>query len=115
MFFGDHHAFKAKDLQRIQQTFEAMPSPKLIITTEKDATRLKALDSISDEIKENLYMLPIKVRFMLDEGQNFNDKIISYVQKNSRNSILVKRKDDNKSTDGHHSGNRTRTISFRDN
>lgn len=115
LFFSDHHLFKAKDLQRITETFEAMPSPKMIITTEKDATRLKTLDNISDNIKENLFMLPIKVRFMLNEGENFNDKIISYVQKNSRNSILVKRKDDHKSPDSHHSGNRTRTISFRDN
>jgi lipid-A-disaccharide kinase (EC 2.7.1.130) len=115
LFFGDHHAFRAKDLQLIQRTFEAMPSPKVIITTEKDATRLAALEGIAPEIKEHLFALPIKVRFMLGEGENFNEKIISYVQKNSRNSILVKRKDDNKSRDSHHPGNGPRTISFRDN
>ncbi len=115
LFFGDHHSFKDRDLQLIQRTFEAMPSPKVIITTEKDATRLVELEDITPEIKEHLFALPIKVRFMLGEGENFNEKMISYVQKNSRNSILVKRKDDNKSKDSHHSGNRSRTISFRDN
>ena len=65
--------------------------------------------------KDNIYTLPIKVRFMLDKEKTFNDKIISYVRKNSRNSILAKKEDDNKSKNRHHSGNRSRTISFRDN
>ena len=34
------------------------------------------------------------------------------VRKNSRNSILAKRKDDNKSEDSYHTGNRSRTISY---
>ncbi len=34
-----------------------------------------------------MYELPIKVSFMLDQQDNFNEKIISYVRKNSRNSI----------------------------
>ena len=62
-----------------------------------------------------MYELPIKVSFMLDQQNNFNEKIISYVRKNSRNSILAKRKDEHKSEDCNHSGNRSRTISFRNN
>ena len=41
---------------------------------------------------------------MLDKEETFNKKIISYVRKNSRNSILAKREDDHKSKDSHHSG-----------
>ncbi len=113
--FGDHHRFKGKDAKRINQAFEALPEPRIIITTEKDAVRLRETDGLSQRTKENMYELPIKVSFMLEREDNFNDKIISYVHKNSRNSILAKRKDDNKSEDGHHPGNRTRTISFRNN
>ena len=113
--FGDHHRFKGKDAERINQAFEALPEPRIIITTEKDAVRLRETDGLSQRAKENMYELPIKVSFMLEREDNFNDKIISYVHKNSRNSILAKRKDDNKSEDSHHSGNRTRTISFRNN
>ena len=113
--FGDHHRFKGKDAERINQAFEALPEPRIIITTEKDAVRLRETDGLSQRAKENMYELPIKVSFMLEREDNFNDKIISYVHKNSRNSILAKRKDDNKSENSHHPGNRTRTISFRNN
>ena len=113
--FGDHHRFKGKDAERINQAFEALPEPRIIITTEKDAVRLRETDGLSQRAKENMYELPIKVSFMLEREDNFNDKIISYVHKNSRNSILAKRKDENKSEDSHHPGNRTRTISFRNN
>ena len=113
--FGDHHHFKGKDIDRINETFESMPEPRLIITTEKDAVRLRETEGLYEKVKESIYELPIKVNFMLDQEENFNDKIISYVRKNSRNSILAKRKDVNKSEDSNHSGNRPRTISFRNN
>ena len=113
--FGDHHHFKSKDIDRINETFEALPQPRIIITTEKDAVRLRETDGLYESVKKDMYELPIKVNFMLDQEENFNEKIISYVRKNSRNSILAKRKDDNKSKDGNHTGNRPRTISFRNN
>ena len=113
--FGDHHHFKSKDIDRINEIFESMSEPRLIITTEKDAVRLRDSEGLYEIVKDNLYALPIKVSFMQDQEENFNEKIISYVRKNSRNSILVKRKDDNKSEDSNHSGNRPRTISFRNN
>lgn len=113
--FGDHHSFKGKDIDRINDAFESMPEPRIIITTEKDAVRLRETDGLYEKVKSNMYELPIKVSFMLDQQDNFNEKIISYVRKNSRNSILAKRKDDNKSKDSYHSGNRSRTISFRNN
>ena len=112
---GDHHQFKPRDIELINDTFESMPEPRIIITTEKDAVRLKEAEGLSEPVRQNIYALPIKVSFMLDQEENFNEKIISYVRKNSRNSILAKRKDDHKSKDRHHSGNGTRTISFRNN
>ena len=113
--FGDHHSFKGKDIDRINDAFESMPEPRIIITTEKDAVRLRETEGLYEKVKSNMYELPIKVIFMLDQQDNFNEKIISYVRKNSRNSILAKRKDDNKSKDSYHSGNRSRTIIFRNN
>ena len=113
--FSDHHQFKSKDIMKINETFNAIKGEKIIVTTEKDATRLEQLDGLSEEVKQNLYVLPIKVKFMINQEEEFNDKIIDYVRKNSRNSILVKGKDGHKSKDSHNSGNRPRTISFRDN
>ena len=113
MRFADHHQFSTKDVENINNTFNTMPQGSIIVTTEKDATRLKDLDGLSQKVKDNIYTLPIKVKFMEEQQEEiFNNKIIDYVRKNSRNSILVKRKDDNKSKDGNHLGNGTRTISF---
>ncbi|MBF1080569.1 MAG: tetraacyldisaccharide 4'-kinase [Prevotellaceae bacterium] len=113
--FEDHHLFNTKDEQRINNAFERLPSPKIIITTEKDSTRLVNLNGLTTEVRDAIFVLPIKVKFMLNQGELFNNKIISYVRKNSRNSNMVKRKNDNASRNSHHSGNRTGTISFRNN
>ncbi|WP_288276481.1 tetraacyldisaccharide 4'-kinase [uncultured Prevotella sp.] len=113
--FPDHHAFSQKDIEQISSEFAKLPSPKCIITTEKDAARFIGLEGLSNEIKENIYILPVRITFMLNQEEKFNENIIGYVRKNSRNSILVKRKDDHKPKDGNHSGDRPRTISFRNN
>ena len=113
--FSDHHNFMKKDVELINSTFAALPSPKLIITTEKDVTRLRLVEGLSDEVRQNTYVLPINVCFLQEQAEVFNQQIIDYVHKNSRNSILVKRKDDHKPQDSDYSGNRPRTISFRNN
>ena len=113
--FSDHHQFKKKDVQRINEAFAAMDAPKCIVTTEKDATRLLTVKGLSDEVRQSIHMLPVRITFKQDQTDIFNQQIIGYVRKNSRNSILAKGKDDHKSNDGHHTGDRPRTISFRNN
>lgn len=113
--FADHHYYKEKDVRRINEAFNELPEPRIIITTEKDAARLYSIEGLSDEVRKNIYALPIRIQFMLDQEESFNNKILSYVQKNSRNSILVKTKDEQKPKDSNHTGERPRRISFRDN
>lgn len=115
MNFPDHHQFTPKDINRINEEFAGMPSPKIIITTEKDNTRLFGMEGLSEEVRHSMFILPVEVCFMQEQEEMFNEKIIGYVRKNSRNSILDQRKDDRKSHNSDHSGNRTRTISFRNN
>ena len=52
--YGDHHNFKKKDIKKINEAFEALPSPKLIITTEKDAVRLRDVEGLSPEARRSL-------------------------------------------------------------
>ena len=111
--FADHHNFRKKDVARINNAFASMSEPKIILTTEKDATRLTAVDGLLDEVKASLYALPLRIAIMQNQEEEFNNKIIKYVYKNSRNGILAKRKDDNKSKDCNCAGNGPRTISFR--
>ncbi len=113
--FKDHHEFTPKDIEAINDAFTRMESPKIIVTTEKDSTRLMQTE-LPDDIKTALYVLPIQVKFMLSHDEElFNNKIISYVRKNSRNSILAKGKNARSANDRDNSGHRTGTISFRDN
>lgn len=111
--FSDHHPFKGKDIELIRHTYENMPSPKIIITTEKDAVRLEHLDGLDEDVRSQMYVLPLEIMFLLDQNDMFNQNIIDYVRKNSRDSILAQAKDDSGSQNGNHSGNRSGTISFR--
>ena len=111
--FRDHHDFKQKDIVAINEAFAALPEPKVIITTEKDATRLAVLEELSSEVKQHLYKLPIYIQIMQDQEELFNQAVLGYVRKNSKNSILAKGKDGNKPKDGEQSESKPFKISFR--
>ena len=91
--FGDHHRFKNKDITRINEAFEQMPEPRLIITTEKDATRLKNHPNLNETLKPYIYVLPIEIEFLQNQQYIFNQNIIGYVRAHSRNSSLSEGKD----------------------
>jgi len=65
--FGDHHYFSAKDVALINETYARMSSPKLIVTTEKDATRLKDLNGLSEEVRKSLYALPVEIEILQNQ------------------------------------------------
>lgn len=89
MTFNDHHAFTSKDMQSIKQTFEQLPEGKrMIVTTEKDAVKIKSNPHIDDNIKPYFYILPIEVVFLQNQEESFNQYIIDYVRKNTRNRSL---------------------------
>lgn len=90
MTFRDHHIFTPKDIARINNTFDSMSSKRIIITTEKDAARLVGLDGLSDDVRNHIYALPIKTTFLLEQQEQFDEFILSYVLKNSKDSILHK-------------------------
>lgn len=111
--FRDHHDFKQKDIVAINEAFAALPEPKVIITTEKDATRLAVLEELSSEVKQHLYKLPIYIQIMQDQEEQFNQTVLGYVRKNSKNSILAKGKDGNKPKGGEQTESKPFKISFR--
>jgi tetraacyldisaccharide 4'-kinase len=111
--FSDHHDFKQKDIVAINEAFAAIPEPKVIITTEKDATRLAVLEELSSEVKQHLYKLPIYIQIMQDQEELFNQAVLGYVRKNSKNSILAKGKDGNKPKGGEQTESKPFKISFR--
>lgn len=87
--FDDHHNFGSKDLQIIKERFERLKGEnKLIVTTEKDATKLKCHPALSQSLKPYLYALPIEIGFLQNQQDIFNQNIIGYVRTHSRNSNL---------------------------
>jgi len=81
--FPDHHDFTRKDIFRIKQSFETLDgAEKILITTEKDAMRLQKYSDLPEILKNSMFYIPISVKFLNDEGDIFNNLIISYVKNN---------------------------------
>ena len=88
MEYADHHNFTSSELRDISKTYAAIGAEdKLIVTTEKDAARLRSC-SLDEDVADNLYILPIEVEFLQGQQEKFNHYIIDYVSKNSRNRIV---------------------------
>ena len=79
--FPDHHYYTKKDIALINETFQAMPVPRCIVTTEKDAARIATSQDLSDEVCRHLFVLPIRVVFLLEQENLFNDRIMNFVRK----------------------------------
>jgi tetraacyldisaccharide 4'-kinase len=91
MTFSDHHFFSKKEIRAIFDKFlEIGAERKLILTTEKDAMRLKGLNIIPDEMKPHLHYIPIRVVFDNEGQQDFNNKIIEYVRASKTNNRVHK-------------------------
>ena len=82
--YGDHHDFQSDDISKINDTFANMPSPKVIITTEKDETRLKKVQGLSQEVMNNLYVQPIRMKIINDQETKFISLIEEYALKHAR-------------------------------
>lgn len=92
--FPDHHAFTKKDVDMLNSQFASMPQPRIVVTTEKDAARLRGTEGLSPEFRNAVYALPVRIKFMQQGQQDmFDENIMGYVLKNSRNSILSKDKE----------------------
>ena len=87
--FNDHHDFSRKDFQQIKEHFDRLKGEKrFLVTTEKDAARLKGHPFFPEELKPYLYTLPVEIKILQNQELSFNQTILSYVRKNSRNSSL---------------------------
>lgn len=106
MSFPDHHDFTRKDIALVDRRIKELESngkKTIVITTEKDATRLVSYfrqnpsdgSILSSTEGRDFYALPIEVVFMNDKESEFNQFILGYVEKNSINSTLSKIKNAN--------------------
>ena len=90
--FNDHHDFSSRDMQRIKERFNELKGEhRLIITTEKDATRLINHPALDEALKPYIYALPIEIEILQNQQDKFNQHIIDYVRENTRNRSLSER------------------------
>lgn len=64
--FPDHHRFGRGDIARIDKAIKANPTA-CIMTTEKDAQRLRDVKKLPDRIKQRLFYIPVKAEFLSPE------------------------------------------------
>ena len=91
--FPDHHFFSETDIQTINQTFASLPEPKIIVTTEKDATRLINAKGFSGDVRSSLYVLPIQMQIMRNEAENFNSYITDYIHEKIKKGVSLEKSD----------------------
>ncbi len=76
--YPDHHIFDSDDLEEIKKQFSKIQSAiKIILTTEKDAVRLKKFESGLNDFP--IYVIPIEHSFMFGEAGRFDKTIIDFI------------------------------------
>ncbi|MEO8823467.1 MAG: tetraacyldisaccharide 4'-kinase [Ginsengibacter sp.] len=76
--FKDHHIFDTIDLKKIKDEFLGLKSTKkIILTTEKDATRLLAFENGLKDLP--IFILPMAHRFLFEDKNYFKKNILEFV------------------------------------
>ncbi len=80
--YPDHHQFSLKNISKLADEFLTCESQKkVIITTEKDAQRLKEQSLLPLVNQLPVLVLPIGVKFLNNSGGNFDQTVKKYVSK----------------------------------
>ncbi len=90
--FRDHHEFKTNDLKTITETFNNIANAnKIIITTEKDAMRLRNVEH--DETTRGLpiFYIPVQVQFHQSDKEQFDNIVLNYARQNKSNRHVHQR------------------------
>lgn len=86
MHYGDHHIFSLDDWNDIKKRFTSIDSPRrIIVTTEKDAMRLMKYEN--ELAGMQFYVIPIEHRFLFNEGEAFNEIVITFIKNFKQPSV----------------------------
>ena len=92
IFFRDHHEFTVDDMRSITESFNNIANAnKIIVTTEKDAMRLR-----NPELEEStrglpVFYLPVEVMFHHQDKDQFDNLVLNYVRQNQTNRFIHQR------------------------
>jgi tetraacyldisaccharide 4'-kinase len=90
--YPDHHKYTLKDLEHVKKIFNNIAtSNKIILTTEKDAMRLKSPEYANAIAELPVFYIPIEIDFHDKDKEQFNEQIVHYVRANQKhNNVYTK-------------------------
>ncbi len=89
--YPDHHHYNDKDLRYLEKKYNQITKKEnkspLLITTEKDALRLATHKD--HPLVKKCYYLPINIKFIDNQGKNFNQLINDFLRRRKKKEILI--------------------------
>lgn len=80
MEYEDHHYFTEYDIRQVRKHLDVLPEGKsIVITTEKDATRLALHYALIRELGIPLFVIPVEVNFLFGEGKTFDELVQKFL------------------------------------
>ncbi len=80
MVFPDHHTFTDLDCQKMSELYLRIPGKiNCIITTEKDAMRMRSADVAPFLKMLPIYYIPITIQFLNEGEEKFKNRIVRYL------------------------------------
>ncbi len=73
--FPDHHKFTSVDIRKINKLAETY-STSVLMTTEKDAQRLRDCKDVPENLKQRLFYAPIKAKILTENGTAVFESIL---------------------------------------
>ena len=85
--YPDHYSYKEKDLIDIAAAYSDLRSAsKFVMTTEKDAVRLREFTAIEEPVRSAMFYVPVGIYFLNEDKEKFDNLIIEYVRKNKQDN-----------------------------
>ena len=69
MEFPDHHRYTRGDMKKLASAIKENPTACLM-TTEKDAQRMRDVKKVDEKVKQRLFYMPVKATFLSPEEES---------------------------------------------
>ena len=77
--FPDHHRFSKGDIRSICAAIKENPTA-CVMTTEKDAQRMRDTRDVPPALKQRLFYMPIEAAFVSDEDAKAFEEVLASIQ-----------------------------------
>lgn len=85
--FPDHHIFRMRDVDYVEQLLAKAPQGTVLVMTEKDAVKFMNSRKIKEATRRAMYYVSINVEFFDDQQSEFHRILSQYVSENQKYNI----------------------------